>query len=43
MIEHDAWFWHGLVYTSCLEIYKESRAWVDVAEMLSDCLDYSGM
>ena len=20
MVEHDAWFWHGLAYTSCLEM-----------------------
>ena len=22
MVEHDAWFWHGLAYTSYLEIYE---------------------
>ena len=22
MVEHDAWFWHGLVYASCLESYE---------------------
>ena len=43
MVEHDAWFWHGLADTSYLENYEESQASVDVAEILSDRVDYSGL
>lgn len=25
MVEHDAWFWHGLAYTSCLEIGSSKK------------------
>ena len=23
VVEHDAWFWHGLAYTSCLEMDQD--------------------